>query len=296
MSKKNILIAGATGYLGSHVTSYLRKKKFRIIILSHRNIKYRASNDIFSLSPETYEDSVERVSRIINKETIVINLAGSSNLSPSFRDVREVYLANYQFMFTLIDFMKDLNLNHYISTGSYWQYYQSGIFRYPNAYVRSKNFTTMTLRDLSGPNLKVRELVIYDSYGIDDTRPKLLNKISKLSGNDGIALTDGEQEICFVHSLDIARAFYLCCLDIVDVPDAQYFQTIPIVSNDIRSLREYIEDFVHYHPSPPKLRWGVLDPGKQRLMKIHRSNLAGKLLGWNAQQNFSNSAKMFFYD
>ena len=197
-------------------------------------------------------------------------------------------------MFKILNLMTALGLKSYVSTGSYWQYDHLGKFRFVSPYIKSKNFASMTLKDLAGEKIKVCELVIYDTYCIDDTRGKLLNTLSKLSDKDIFPMTSGCQEICYVNVQDVSRAYYLCVHSFESITNQLAYVKIPLVSNDVRTLRLYIDDFLKHHPSPPQLNWGELKDNPESLRKIWLSDSAEHLMGWKAETDFSRYVPKFF--
>jgi len=196
----------------------------------------------------------------------------------------------------IVEIINLLKIKLFINTGSYWQYNSDGSMRFENEYIRSKNFSTIYLRDIACSDLVICELVLYDVFGKNDQRGKLLNTIRSLDCSKSLDVCSGLQEICYVDIHDICNAFMSCAEKIQEFSRESYFSIIPLISRDVRSLREFIDEFLSYHPSKPSLNWGTLEVHNGSPLKIWKTNLAYKLLEWEIQASFGQYAKEFFHE
>lgn len=61
---------------------------------------------------------------------------------------------------------------------------------------------------IEASGLRVITLKLFDTYGPDDPRPKLMNLIQRMAmDNQPLAMSPGEQQIDLVHVEDVVRAF-----------------------------------------------------------------------------------------
>ena len=85
--KINLLITGATGFLGRYILKKIDKKKFSITLLSRKKVKgfkCLIVKDIFNLSIEYYL-------RILKKDQIVLHLAWYTKPGDYFDSLKNFY-------------------------------------------------------------------------------------------------------------------------------------------------------------------------------------------------------------
>jgi nucleoside-diphosphate-sugar epimerase len=96
----------------------------------------------------------------------------------------------------------------FINTGSYWQYTENEQYSPRTFYAATKQaFHDLMLYFSSCQDVRAMTLVLYDSFGLDDVRPKLWTKLLHAPSGSRFPLTEGRQYIELVHVEDIARAF-----------------------------------------------------------------------------------------
>ena len=71
----NICITGATGFIGSHVVNYL-KKKYKILVLTSEKTSKILNNNISKLNRETSQDFK---GNILNNYDVFLHMAGCNN-------------------------------------------------------------------------------------------------------------------------------------------------------------------------------------------------------------------------
>lgn len=88
--------------------------------------------------------------------------------------------------------------------GTSWQFADSDHYRPFNLYAASKQASRDLLEHFALRGLKVLQLIMFDTYGEDDTRRKLLKILQDACACDEeISTTLGEQEIDLVHIDDV---------------------------------------------------------------------------------------------
>ena len=291
-----VILFGASGYIGQHLEQNMLARGWRVIKVTHREIHNYNYGLEFSISERNVLETTENLSKFIdgNSKIYAINVAGITRPPQNSLDIQKIYAANSVYIFKIISLLRRLRVKYFINTGSYWQYDSDGLMRYESVYIRSKNITTTYLRDIADPDLRICELVLYDVFGLDDPRGKLLNRLKLLHADETIHLSSGKQEICYVNIKDICSAYIHCVEKMKLFFDHTHFSLIPIVSKDVRELKDYIGQFLSYHPSKPSLKWGERIDDTSSPQKIWRSNIAWELLEWTPQAPFEHYAKEFF--
>ena len=83
LKKKNVLVIGGSGFIGSHLVDELIKKKYNVSVLDITRSKYHNKNAKFiKCSILNYK----YLSKIIKKNNIIYHLAGISDLNKAYKD------------------------------------------------------------------------------------------------------------------------------------------------------------------------------------------------------------------
>jgi nucleoside-diphosphate-sugar epimerase len=96
----------------------------------------------------------------------------------------------------------------FLNTGSYWQFTEEESYSPKTFYAATKQaFHDLMLYFCRCHSLRAMTLILYDSFGRDDPRPKLWTKLLHAPSGSRFPLTEGRQYVDLVHVDDIARAF-----------------------------------------------------------------------------------------
>ena len=85
--KKNIIVIGGSGFLGSHVSDSLTKSGYKVTIYDNKKSKWINKNQDFVLGDILDE---EKINYHIKKSNIVFNFAGISDLAQAYYNAIEV--------------------------------------------------------------------------------------------------------------------------------------------------------------------------------------------------------------
>src|SRR5207247_1687541 len=90
-----------------------------------------------------------------------------------------------------------------------WQHFGGEEYHPADLYAATKQAFVDVLRYfVEAAALEVVTLELYDSYGLDDARVKLMPALRRAALDGGrIALTDGRQQLDLVHVDDVVRAY-----------------------------------------------------------------------------------------
>ncbi len=129
-------------------------------------------------------------------------------------DVIALIDSNMLFGAMLAEAMNVCGCRRLINAGTSWQHYGEGSRDPVCLYAATKNAFEEILRYyVAAEGFRVTTLKLFDSYGPDDHRPKLIPKLLNAFGKDlKIELSPGEQQLDLVHISDIVRAFELAAL------------------------------------------------------------------------------------
>jgi UDP-glucose 4-epimerase len=116
---KTILITGGCGFIGSHLTLLLKKKKFRVIVIDNLSIgkKQLFRGDKFYKIDITKTKELEKVFKE-NKFFAIFHLAGLSKLTESFKKKNLYKNNNIRGTKNIIDFTKKYKVRYLIFSSS----------------------------------------------------------------------------------------------------------------------------------------------------------------------------------
>ncbi|HWR20247.1 MAG TPA: NAD(P)-dependent oxidoreductase [Verrucomicrobiae bacterium] len=247
-----ILVTGSTGFLGSHLMLHLRDRGHRVGCLVR---------DSSTLQPEPSNLPTWRVG--VNGSgfrealadftpDVVVHLAALYVVEHRYENVGPLVQANVEFGTYLLDAMGAAGCDALVYAGTSWQHYRNRDYCPVNLYAATKQaFSTLAEYYLDAADLRLLELHLYDSYGEDDPRSKLVNRLkaAALSGNE-LAVSDGDQRLHLVHVADIVRGMAMACEQVCAFKAGER-RIYRLPSAKAVSLRELVA------------AWNAADPSRQ---------------------------------
>ena len=142
---------------------------------------------------------------------VVFHLAAYYTTIHSYDEIDDLIASNVTFGTKLLDAMDRNNVRRLVYARSSWQHYRGDDYEPANLYAASKEAFDAIVRFYEAANgLQRIGLTLFDTYGEDDRRNKLLAVLPKIAAErKRLALSPGEQQVDFVHAEDAARAFVL---------------------------------------------------------------------------------------
>lgn len=113
---KNILITGGAGYIGSHVTEFLIKKKYKITIIDNLSTGYKFLINKKSKFYNGDINNVQLIKKIIKNEKIdsVIHLAANLSVSESVMKPMKYYINNVLGTLSILKCLKGSTVKNFI--------------------------------------------------------------------------------------------------------------------------------------------------------------------------------------
>jgi nucleoside-diphosphate-sugar epimerase len=272
---KNILLTGATGFIGSHVTHLLVEHGYHVTALTsgitppHRlsNIRHKLA----WLSLADYPSLPAALSKAGSIEGIISTAVSYGRTGESQTDLLR---ANVIQPLELIEHFADHGLEVFINADTF----------YPptrDSYSLSKRQLSDWLPTIAcTKRIAIVNLALQHAYGINDGVKKFIPSIIRacLRNDEGIDLTRGEQTRDFVFASDVAEAF-LAALQSPRLEKGKCIQT-EIGSGNAISLRQAVELIKTRTNSSTKLRFGALEYAPHEIMHACANLQSARALGW----------------
>jgi len=194
-----VLIIGANGFLGSSLFRHYQNKKANILSFSYR--------------PKTHEVSIANIESLIKHHQfdLIINASASQNGQDDLSALKELIYSNILFPSSLASIIKfNSPATCLINFGTSWQTGETGDPEPFNAYASSKSGIEPFFDHFALDGLRIATLRLYDTYGPNDKRKKIINLIADaLVSESALQMTEGNQAINFVHIYDVINAIEL---------------------------------------------------------------------------------------
>jgi nucleoside-diphosphate-sugar epimerase len=214
--KKTALITGATGFIGSHLTSHLIANSWSVVALVRKSTAPRS----FSFpqgAAVLFDDANDTDGSVLTKEIsrikpdVVFHLASLFLAAHTAADIPRLIESNVLFGTRLLDAMKRSGLHRFVNTGTAWQHHEDKLANPVNLYAATKSaFDSIVDYYAESSGLSTITLKLYDTYGENDPRAKLVQLLMKAAqSGEHLAMSPGAQKIDLVHVDDVVQAFRL---------------------------------------------------------------------------------------
>jgi len=204
--KQRILITGATGFIGSNIINLLLEKKiyiYDILRQKNKNNKYikklQKKKNYFPIFYNKFNDLEEKLKKInIN---IVINCATYYSNKNDVETIEKLIQTNIIFCSIILETLKK-KIKKFINFGSMMEYSHGNNFSPKNFYAITK-FSFQKIEEFykkDNPKIKFYDLKLYETYGDNDKREKIIPTIiKKYSQNKNITIVSKNLAMNFVH-------------------------------------------------------------------------------------------------
>lgn len=294
----NVLITGATGFLGSHLTAAMaRDKKYRVSIIARSTSKssfpteLQKRIDVYKLTA-SYDNLPEIIQKA--KPDVVIHLASLFLSAHRFDQISPLVEANVLFPTKLLDAMVQNKVKCFLNTGTMWEYYQGGKKYDPvNLYAATKKaFEDTLMYYVNAHGLKALTLKFYDTYGPRDNRPKLFHLLKRcLDTAERIEFSPGEQSLDLSYVDDIIEAYCAATRYLVSRKSSGH-EEIPLGSGKSITLKKIVSVFEKCAGRDLNIAWGKRPYRPREVMRASASILeAKKKLGWKPNVGLEEGIK-----
>ncbi|PZP32754.1 MAG: NAD(P)-dependent oxidoreductase [Shewanella oneidensis] len=287
-----ILLTGVTGFVGSHLAAYLSENGYAVFGLIRKSIEddhLRARLNNVNLHILNEDSLVDLIAEI--KPDVVIHLASLYLTVHSYDQIDDLINSNITFPTKLLEAMNANNIKKFINTGTSWQHYNSAQYDPVNLYAATKQaFEDVIKFYTSARGFSCITLKLFDTYGPNDTRGKLISLLDKLAQkNETLLMSAGEQMIELTHIYDVCAA-YLAAIELIDKNDPNSYECYGVSSNEEYNLRSLIDIYEKANNVKLNIKWGERPYREREVMDLCKN--FQNIPKWEAKISLSEGLKI----
>lgn len=204
----NILVTGATGFIGTHLTAEL-KKRHNLFILG----QFSGDPEKLGLPGCVMSDDIASLADYMKTNRIdgIIHLASLYLTVHTPDQIKDLVSSNVFFGTAVLEAASIAGVKWFLNTGSIWQNYnvKNSEYNPVNLYAASKQaFIDMAKYYTDVFGIRFCTLKLCDTYGPNDTRRKIFKLFKDISeSGETLKMSPGEQLMDILYISDIVKGF-----------------------------------------------------------------------------------------
>ncbi|WP_374945157.1 NAD-dependent epimerase/dehydratase family protein [Sphingomonas sp.] len=216
---RRALITGAGGFIGGRLAERLRADGWTVHALAREA-------GVAKLAPELvvhrYDGSTRSVAAAVAAADadVVFHLASLYLADHKADEVEPLVASNILLAAQIGEAVAGSRSPRLVNTGTAWQHYGGVPYRPVNLYAATKQAADDLLQfyaDARG--LSVITLKLFDTYGVGDTRRKLVQLLADAAvSGETLAMSPGEQTVDLTHVDDVVDAFAVAAERLMETP------------------------------------------------------------------------------
>ncbi len=290
-----ILVTGATGFIGQHLTRALLERGDYVAALVRK--ESRAENLPAGVERLILPATQTELEALFQKDRFdgVVHLASLYLMSHGPEDIETLIDSNVKFGTKVLDASNKAGIKFFINTGSFAQHYEESPYSPTNLYAATKQaFEDIARFYAETTNTIVLTLELYNTFGPGDTRPKIFNLWSNaIRENKTLDMSPGEQLIDISY-IDNVIDGYLKAIELATGPEARSHnaRSYTLMSPERMTLKELSKVFAKTVGGELKINFGGF-PYRDRETMVPMS-LGEVLPGWTPRVDLEEGLRRTF--
>lgn len=291
-----ILLTGGTGFLGSHLTSFLLGCGHEIIVLkrSTSNIS-RIASIIKSIT--TYDiDIVDLEVPFRENREIDAIIHTATSYGRDGNTIDNIIKSNIVFPARLLELGCIYRIPFFFNTDTFFDA-DVLLYNYLPAYTLSKKqFLEWGMHVARRKVLRFINLKVFHMYGPGDSMAKFTMYVvnSFLQNVKEVKLTEGTQKRDFIHVKDVVSVYSLLLEKRSLI--SNYFQNFEVGSGKAIPIRKFVETAHRITGSSTVMKFGVLPMREGEFLESKAKNDSLKTYGWIPEMDIENGIKTLIDD
>jgi len=208
--ERHVAITGATGFVGRHLVARMAADGWAVDALVIPGEEGYFAHHVGKVTAYTLDGSTETVCRIMTSVSpdAVVHLASLFVAEHAPGDVEALVQANILFGTQVLEGMTTAGCGQLVNVGTSWQHFGGAGYEPVCLYAATKQaFEDIAAYHVSAVGLRIITLKLFDTYGPDDARAKLVPKLIALARDGGsLALSPGHQLLDMAYVDDVVEA------------------------------------------------------------------------------------------
>ena len=253
--KDKILITGSTGFVGKHLVEKLFNEGHTILEITRNKTK---SFELFGdITSKIEVNDINFNNKIIEFDpNVVVHLASYLTSSDKWGDVEKLIESNILFLSKLLNTVSKLNLDLFINTGTFAEYFKGDDdFNPAYFYAATKTASRSILNYYANAyNFKQSTVVPYTIYGGNDSSKKIIDLIFESTKTEKkLDLSPGEQVLDFIHIDDVVSFYQHLIKHKKKIPNKTNFKLGTGTGHNLQQVSSIIESVTN---KKTNINWG----------------------------------------
>ena len=254
-----LLISGATGFIGKHLTEKLLQDNNTLCVIVRPGTKKEYINPKISLF--VFNNNINELTEFMKLEKFdgVIHLASLFLAQHKSEQIGELLTSNITFSTELLEASVASGTPWFINTGTFWQHYNNKKYSPANLYAATKQaFETIAQYYVETSPITFVTIQLSDTFGANDTRAKVFNLWEKAStSGETLDMSPGEQLID-INNVDNIVSGFIHMTKLLSSKKIKKMsgKSFVISSNKIISLKKLAKLFEKIRNTKLNINWG----------------------------------------
>lgn len=271
----NILVTGATGYIGSNIVREMSiKHNLYILVRPKSKVENFPTSKVF-----IFNDNISLLSSFLNENKIdgVIHLASSVIVEHKPEQIKDLILSNIYLGTAILEACVNTKVRWFLNTGTIWQNYNSPDYedKYNpvNLYAATKQaFMTMAKYYTETSDIRFCTLKLCDTYGPGDTRKKVMSLFEEIANSgETLDMSPGEQKLDLLHIDDVVKGFETLA-NLLNENKEDLRDEYVLSSGKQISLKDLAAQYEKEHNVKLNINWGGRPYRRREVMKPYIGN------------------------
>jgi nucleoside-diphosphate-sugar epimerase len=261
MRKRVALVTGGTGFTGSNLVKNLILSGWTVNVIVRPNSNLELLEKYINhVVLHVHDASTMGMIGIVKcvKPDVTFHLAALAMGEHKPKDLESILQSNIIFSTQLVEAMSVNEIKNFVNVGTYWQHYHNHAYAPTCLYAATKQaFEAILQYYIEVKMLKVITLVLFDSYGPNDPRGKIINLLRGASNSkQPLQISPGDQLMDLVYIDDIIAAFEIAAQRLLDNSYIEH-ERYSVSSSCLISLKELVQIYEGIANVKLPIQWGA---------------------------------------
>lgn len=267
----SVIVTGGTGFIGSNLIRTLVKCNYDVHLICRESSKLGHVKDcLANIHILRYNNHLNTLINYFNniKPDCVFHLASLVITEHTPKDINNLINSNLLFSTHVLEAMLQSGTKKIINTGTSWQHFQNEKYNPVCLYAATKEaFEKLLEYYIKAENFKAITLKLFDTYGENDHRGKLISLLNKSSKeNSVLEMSSSDQVIDLVHVDDVILA-YIKAYDYLNHKKDYSHEKFAVSSRRVITLKELIRIFEKVTKNKLNIHWDTKPPRKRSVFR-----------------------------